>query len=49
MVRRAPLSPEASALVTEFKRTGQFDILRRSLFQDFKDSVSSNCSLITNL
>lgn len=40
MGKRQTLSPEALALVTEFKRTGQFDSLRRSLFQDFKQSVS---------
>lgn len=35
-----PLSPEAAAVINEFKRSGQFDNLRKSLFQEFKESVS---------
>jgi len=35
-----PLSPEAAAVINEFKRSGQFDKLRKSLFQEFKESVS---------
>lgn len=35
-------NPESIAddLVTQFKRSGQFDELRRKLFRDFKENVS---------
>jgi hypothetical protein len=43
-----PLSPEAAAVINEFKRSGQFDKLRKSLFQEFKESVSPSSSSYTH-
>lgn len=43
---RSELSEEAANLISEFKRTGQFDALRKSLFQQFKESVCTYSSCL---